>query len=76
MLPVIDRRIQQELAYRHYMADALHAIGHLSFRYADTIQEKKGTENNQTAPAEQSEAEIIDHISDMLDKMEKANECI
>lgn len=70
MLPVIDRRKQNEFAWHNYMADALHAIGHLSFRYADTIQ-KKGTEDHQPAPAEQSETEIIDHISDMLDKMEK-----
>lgn len=76
MLPVIDRRIQNEFDWRNYMADALHAIGHLNFRYADTIQEKNGTENNKTAPVEKSETEIIDHISDMLDKMEKANECI
>lgn len=69
MLPVIDRRIQQELAYRHYMADALHCIGRLNIRYADIIR----PEPEQT---ERSETEIIDHISDMLDKMEKANECI
>lgn len=76
-MPVIDRRNRQEIAYRHYMADALHAIGHLSFRYEDTIQEKKKTEDGKRpAPEEQSETEIIDHISDMLDKMEKANECI
>lgn len=71
MLPVIDRRNQNEFAWRNYMADALHAIGHLSFRYADTIQEKKEMENHQTAPAERSETEIINNISDMLDKMEK-----
>lgn len=72
MLPVIDRRNQNELAWRNYMADALHAIGHLSFRYEDKIPKKQMTENNgQPAPAEQSETEIIDHISDMLDKMEK-----
>ena len=72
MLPVIDRRNQDELAWRNYMADALHAIGHLNFQYADTIHKKQMTENGvQPAPAEQSETEIIDHISDMLDKMEK-----
>lgn len=64
MLPVIDRRNQDELAWRNYMADALHAIGHLNIRYADTIRRKP-------EQAEQSETEIIDHISDMLDKMEK-----
>lgn len=64
MLPVIDRRNQQELAYRHYMADALHCIGRLNIRYADIIR----PEPEQT---ERSETEIIDHISDMLDKMEK-----
>ena len=46
------------------MADALHVIGHLKLRYADTIRRKPEA-------AEQSETEIIDHISDMLDKMEK-----
>lgn len=69
MLPVIDRRNQNELAWRNYMADALHEIGHLNLRYTDTIQGKPEA-------AEQSETEIIDHISDMLDKMEKNNECI
>lgn len=69
MLPVIDRLIQQELSYRHYMADAMHCIGRLNIRYADIIRPKP----KQT---ERSETEIIDHISDMLDKMEKANECI
>ena len=69
MLPVIDRRSQQELAYRNYMADALHCIGLLNIRYADIIRQA-------TEQTEQSETEIIDHISDMLDKMEKANECI
>lgn len=64
MLPVIDRRNQNELAWRNYMADALHVIGHLNLRYADIIR----PEPEQT---ERSEAEIIDHISDMLDKMEK-----
>lgn len=64
MLPVIDRRNQNELAWRNYMADALHVIGHLNLRYTDTIRGKPGA-------AEQSETEIIDHISDMLDKMEK-----
>ena len=64
MLPVIDRRNQNELAWRNYMADALHIIGRLNLRYADIIQRKQ-------APAAQSETEIIDHISDMLDKMEK-----
>lgn len=64
MLPVIDRRNQNELAWRNYMADALHVIGHLNLRYADTIRGKP-------EEAEQSETEIIDHISDMLDKMEK-----
>lgn len=69
MLPVIDRRNQNELAWRNYMADALHVIGHLNLRYTDTIRGKPEA-------AEQSETEIIDHISDMLDKMEKNNECI
>lgn len=64
MLPVIDQRNQNELAWRNYMADALHVIGHLNLRYADTIRIKPEA-------AEQSETEIIDHISDMLDKMEK-----
>lgn len=64
MLPVIDRRNQNELAWRNYMADALHVIGHLNLRYADTIRRKPEA-------AEHSETEIIDHISDMLDKMEK-----
>lgn len=64
MLPVIDRRNQNELAWRNYMADALHVIGHLNLRYADTIRRKPEA-------AVQSETEIIDHISDMLDKMEK-----
>ena len=72
MLPVIDRRNQNELAWRNYMADALHAIGHLNFRYEDKIPKKQMTENNgQPEAEEQSETEIIDHISDMLDKMEK-----
>ena len=64
MLPVIDRRNQNELAWRNYMADALHVIGHLNLRYTDTIRGKPEA-------AEKSETEIIDHISDMLDKMEK-----
>lgn len=64
MLPVIERRVQQELAYRYYMADAMHCIGRLNIRYADIIR----PEPEQT---ERSETEIIDHISDMLDKMEK-----
>ena len=64
MLPVIDRRNQNELAWRNYMADALHVIGHLNLRYTDTIRGKP-------EETEQSETEIIDHISDMLDKMEK-----
>ena len=65
MLPVIDRRNQNEFAWRNYMADALHCIGRLNIRYADIIRQAP------EQPAEQSEAEIIDHISDMLDKMEK-----
>ena len=69
MLPVIDRLIQEELSYRHYMTDAMHCIGRLNIRYADIIRQA-------TEQTEQSETEIIDHISDMLDKMEKANECI
>ena len=64
MLPVIDRRNQNELAWRNYMADAMHVIGNLNLRYADTIRRKPEA-------AEKSETEIIDHISDMLDKMEK-----
>lgn len=64
MLPVIDRLIQQELSYRHYMADAMHCIGRLNIRYADVIRKKPEA-------VERSETEIIDHISDMLDKMEK-----
>ena len=64
MLPVIDRRNQNEFAWRNYMADALHCIGRLNIRYADIIR----PEPEQT---ERSETEIIDHISDMLDKMEK-----
>lgn len=69
MLPAIDRRNQNELAWRNYMADALYVIGRLNLRYTDTIRGKPEA-------AEQSETEIIDHISDMLDKMEKNNECI
>lgn len=69
MLPVIDRRNQNEFAWRNYMADAMHCIGKLNIRYADVIRKKPEA-------IEQSESEIIDHISDMLDKMEKANECI
>lgn len=64
MLPVIDRLIQQELSYRNYMADAMHCIGRLNIRYADVIRKKPEA-------VERSETEIIDHISDMLDKMEK-----
>ena len=64
MLPVIDRRNQNEFAWRNYMADALHCIGRLNIRYADIIR----PEPEQT---EHSETEIIDHISDTLDKMEK-----
>ena len=64
ILPVIDRRNQNELAWRNYMADAMHVLGHLNIRYADTIRRKPEA-------AEQSETEIIGHISDMLDKMEK-----
>lgn len=64
MMPVIDRRNQNELAWRNYMADALHCIGRLNIRYADII--RPGPEQT-----ERSETEIIDHISDMLDKMEK-----
>lgn len=65
LLPVIDHRNKQELAYKNYMADALSCIGRLNIRYADIIRPT-------TAQKEASDTEIIDHISDMLDKMENS----
>ena len=44
MLPVIDRRNQNELAWRNYIAAALHVIGHLNIRYAHTIRTKQKVE--------------------------------
>ena len=56
-------REKKDFAYRIYITDSLKAIGHLNMRYYDFIDDTNTPKNDRT------EDEVIDHISDMLNKL-------
>lgn len=65
LFPDLDRKAQEEKAYRIYITDALKILGHMNIRYVDMLN---GDPNE--LEETRSDEDIKAHICELLEKME------